>query len=176
MTDHQPVPEARTTLTHADCVVSTPLGYRPLHLDLHVPAGDGPFPVLLWIHGGGWLTGSREWTVDPRFHERMTPFPWLDYHVVFARPLPYLLLLVALLRLTILSTSYLIPYYLGGVRGFRALQVGDTLIWIAAPQLIICLLAAFILRRSDPRILASVGLCLVGLACMSVAHRTRPPS
>ena len=28
-------------------------------------------------------------------HEWMTPFPWLDYHVVFARPLPYLLLLVA---------------------------------------------------------------------------------
>jgi DHA2 family multidrug resistance protein len=107
-------------------------------------------------------------------HEWMTPFPWLDYHVVFARPLPYLLLLVGLLRLTILSTSYLIPYYLGGVRGFRALQVGDTLIWIAAPQLIICLLAAFILRRSDPRILASVGLCLVGLACMSVAYTITP--
>ncbi|MGI5183164.1 alpha/beta hydrolase fold domain-containing protein [Dactylosporangium sp. CA-152071] len=70
MTFH-PVPEPRKTLTHANCVVSTPLGYRPLHLDLHVPPGDGPFPVVLWIHGGGWMTGSRVWTVDQRFHERM---------------------------------------------------------------------------------------------------------
>ena len=53
MTDFHPLPEPRKTLTHANCVVSTPLGYRPLHLDLHVPPGDGPFPVVLWIHGGG---------------------------------------------------------------------------------------------------------------------------
>ena len=62
--------------------------------------------------------------------------------VAFAPPLPRLLLLVAFLRLTILSTAYLIPQYLGAVRGFRALQVGQTLVWIAAPQLIICPLAA----------------------------------
>jgi acetyl esterase/lipase len=71
MTEFHPVPEPRKTLTHAGCVVSTPLGYRPLQLDLHVPPGDGPFPVVLWLHGGGWMTGSRVWTVDQQFHERM---------------------------------------------------------------------------------------------------------
>jgi len=31
-----------------------------LALDLTVPSGvPGPFPVVLWIHGGGWNTGSR---------------------------------------------------------------------------------------------------------------------
>ena len=107
-------------------------------------------------------------------HARSTPYSWLDFKVVLARPLPYLLLMISILRLTILSTSYLIPYYLGGVRGFRALQVGDTLIWIAVPQLIICPLAAFMLRRSDPRITASLGLCLIGLACMTVAYSLTP--
>jgi DHA2 family multidrug resistance protein len=132
---------------------------------------------LDWLNSGliwGLALAGVTMLVAFVIHERATPYPWLDFHVVLARPLPYLLLLVALLRLTILSTAYLIPYYLGGVRGFRALQVGDTLIWIAAPQLILCPLAAFILRRSDSRILASLGLCLVGLACMVVAYRLTP--
>jgi acetyl esterase/lipase len=34
-------------------------GFRPLHLDLHIPEGEGPFPVLLWVHGGGWAGGNR---------------------------------------------------------------------------------------------------------------------
>lgn len=34
-------------------------GFRPLRLDLHVPDGEGPFPVLLWVHGGGWTGGHR---------------------------------------------------------------------------------------------------------------------
>ena len=33
----------------------------PSHmLDLYLPAGSGPFPLVLFIHGGGWSTGSKE--------------------------------------------------------------------------------------------------------------------
>lgn len=28
-------------------------------LDLYLPAGDGPWPLLVWVHGGGWVGGSR---------------------------------------------------------------------------------------------------------------------
>lgn len=32
---------------------------RPLRLDLHLPAGTPPFPVVVWVHGGGWQGGEK---------------------------------------------------------------------------------------------------------------------
>jgi DHA2 family multidrug resistance protein len=107
-------------------------------------------------------------------HETRTREPLFNLKVAFGAPLPQLLLLVAFLRLTILSTAYLIPQYLQAVRGFRALQVGQTLVWIAAPQLIFCPLAAFLLRRIDPRLVSSIGFICVSLACLIVAHGLTP--
>jgi acetyl esterase/lipase len=39
-------------------VYSTPDG-QELKLDLARPAGDGPFPAIVFIHGGGWYLGDR---------------------------------------------------------------------------------------------------------------------
>jgi acetyl esterase/lipase len=41
-------------------------------LDLYLPVTDKPFPVLLWIHGGGWMIGDRSMYggVGERFAER----------------------------------------------------------------------------------------------------------
>ena len=103
-------------------------------------------------------------------HDLTTPHPWLDLKVFVNGPLPFLLLMIALLRLTILATAYLIPQYLGAVRGFRALEIGDTLVWIAIPQLILCPIAAFMLTRTDPRVAPSIGLACIGCACLMVAN------
>lgn len=29
-------------------------------LDLYVPAGNGPFPLIIYVHGGGWRIGDKE--------------------------------------------------------------------------------------------------------------------
>jgi DHA2 family multidrug resistance protein len=107
-------------------------------------------------------------------HEKRTPHPGVNLQVIFTAPLPRLLLLIAFLRLTILSTAYVIPQFLQVARGFRALEVGQTLLWIAAPQLVICFVAGYILRRSDPRLVASLGFMCICAACLLVAHGLTP--
>jgi DHA2 family multidrug resistance protein len=107
-------------------------------------------------------------------HEATTPHPLVNFKLITSYPLPFLLVLIGFLRLSILATAVLIPLFLGSVRGFRALQVGDTLWWIAAPQLILCALAGLMLRRSDPRLVASIGLAFVASACLMVAWNITP--
>jgi acetyl esterase/lipase len=46
---------------------AAPLGFRPLLLDLYLPpAGPGPAPLVVFLHGGGWLRGDRS-MVSPSF-------------------------------------------------------------------------------------------------------------
>jgi acetyl esterase/lipase len=40
-----------------DVVYQTMAGYRPQIVDIYVPAGKGPHPLVLYIHGGGWMGG-----------------------------------------------------------------------------------------------------------------------
>lgn len=107
-------------------------------------------------------------------HERTTAHPAVDFKVVMGAPLPRLLVLVGFLRLTILSTAYIVPQFLIAVRGFRAIEIGQTLVWIAAPQLLVCLLGGYLLRRSDPRLVASAGFICVCCACLMVAYQLTP--
>src|SRR5262249_59172774 len=44
---------------HPDLTYCTPDAGTKLELDLARPAGKGPFPAVVFIHGGGWLVGSR---------------------------------------------------------------------------------------------------------------------
>jgi|1186.fasta_scaffold05734_3 acetyl esterase/lipase len=77
----------------ADAAVhTTPLvsgvAYGPLpeqRLDVHLPAdGTGPFPVLIYLHAGGWIAGDR--TVIPDFIaaqvERGIALVSVDYRLV----------------------------------------------------------------------------------------------
>lgn len=41
----------------ADIVFSTVPGYRPLRLDLYHKPGSGPRPLVIYVHGGGWVGG-----------------------------------------------------------------------------------------------------------------------
>jgi acetyl esterase/lipase len=63
MTDANAVPAGTTVLSE--------LRYAPDHerqaLDLYLPAGDGPWPLLVWIHGGAFRAGSKDGPVPLAF-------------------------------------------------------------------------------------------------------------
>jgi DHA2 family multidrug resistance protein len=107
-------------------------------------------------------------------HELHTAHPGINLKIVFKAPLPRTMTLIALVRLTILSTSFVIPQFLQVVRGFRALEVGGTLVWIAVPQFLVAILAGFLLRRTDARFVSSAGLMCICAACLVVAHGLTP--
>ncbi len=52
--------------TYSDVEFSRPGGYS-LQMDAHVPEGDGPFPAVVIVHGGAWVTGDRRRSVEPLF-------------------------------------------------------------------------------------------------------------
>lgn len=100
-----PYPPPRTgplgELIHENMVYSCEAGYRPLFLDLRVPRhAAGPQPLIVWIHGGGWVFGSRR-RLPPnlfhnRLHDRMLEAGYavaaVDYRFAREAPLPGILL------------------------------------------------------------------------------------
>ncbi len=43
----------------ADIIYDQLLHHRPLRLDLYRPAGEGPWPLVLFVHGGAWMAGTK---------------------------------------------------------------------------------------------------------------------
>ena len=61
-----------TTKSAASCVQTGDSPFRVggdsedcLYLDVHTPTGAGPFPVMVWIHGGAFNTGTASVYADP---------------------------------------------------------------------------------------------------------------
>ncbi|NMO91103.1 alpha/beta hydrolase [Actinomycetospora sp. TBRC 11914] len=51
---------ALTALDQSGAPPDATVRYRPgLDLDLWLPPGPGPHPVMVWVHGGSWVRGAR---------------------------------------------------------------------------------------------------------------------
>ena len=132
---------------------------------------------LDWQNSGrvwGLMLGGAILLISFWFHATRSATSWINIRVALGYPLPVILVLVTILRSSLLTTAFLIPQFLGVVRGFHALQIGDTLLWVALPQLLLFPLAGHLLRYVDPRVPALVGLSLIGVAGLMVAHGLTP--
>ncbi len=58
----------------------------------------------------------------------------------------------------LLGAYYVLPQFAAVVKGWRELQIGQILIWLALPQLVLTPLSALLLRYIDARLLLACGL------------------
>ena len=164
-------PVNRELLKHADWwgIVYASLGFSLLY------AGLDQGNRLDWLHSGlitGLLLGGGLLLVAFAVQELTSPRPWIDLRYASRGNLPLLFLLVTFFRFSVLATSYVIPQYLVTVQGFRAIEVGGVLLWIALPQFVLAPLVATLLRNVEPRFPLALGFALVACACFMAAQLT----
>src|ERR1041384_4000729 len=76
------------------------------------------------------------------------------------------------LRFMILAIALLVPAFLGAIQGYRPLETGRVLLWVAAPQLIVGFVGAWLMRRVDGRLMLATGFATVAVACLLNAQLT----
>lgn len=70
------------------------------------------------------------------------------------------------------SSTYLIPVFLGRVRGYDSLEIGTTVFVTGVAQILSTVIAARLSTRMDPRIVVSAGLTLFAAALWLTSHMT----
>jgi len=70
------------------------------------------------------------------------------------------------------SSTYLIPVFLGRVRGYDSLEIGTTVFVTGIAQILSTVIAARLSTKLDPRITVSAGLTLFAAALWLTSHMT----
>jgi DHA2 family multidrug resistance protein len=94
------------------------------------------------------------------------PNPLVNFKFLWNRNTLLLGLVLICFRFVFLAPVVSIPSFLGSVQGYRPLQTGPVLLWLALPQALAGLLAMALLRHIDPRILLTAGFGTVAVACL----------
>lgn len=99
-----------------------------------------------------------------------TPNPLINFKFLARRNTILLSGVLILFRFAILTTVVIIPSYLGSVQGYRPLQTGPVLLWVALPQLLLGILAIYLLKYIDARLILTTGFALIATACLMNAR------
>jgi DHA2 family multidrug resistance protein len=68
------------------------------------------------------------------------------------------------------GSIYLLPVYLGQIQGYNALQIGEVLMWMGLPQLLILPLVPILMQRVDNRLLVGFGFIMFALSSFMNAY------
>ena len=92
--------------------------------------------------------------------------PFVDLGLYARRQFLIASLLSAISGFALYGSSFLLPLYLGQIAGYSPMQIGEVIMWVGLPQILVMPLAFVAARRVDNRIVCSIGLGLFGLSCL----------
>jgi len=98
------------------------------------------------------------------------PNPLVNFRFLLRRNTLLLGVVLIFFRFVMLATVVVIPSYLGSIKGYLPLQTGPILLWVGLPQCIFGLLAMYLLKYIDARLILTAGFTLVAIACVMNAQ------
>src|SRR6201992_2570206 len=130
---------------------------------------------LYWWHSGiivGLVVSGSFLVMMTIIRRVRMPNPLINLKFLLSRNTLLLGVVLIFFRFTMLATVVVIPSYLGSVKGYLPLQTGPVLLWVGLPQCICGLLAMYLLKYIDARLILTFGFTLVSIACLLNAHLT----
>jgi DHA2 family multidrug resistance protein len=64
------------------------------------------------------------------------------------------------------GSVYIVPVYLAQIQGYSAWQIGQAMMWLGLPQLLIIPFVPQLMQRFDPRVILGIGLALFATSCL----------
>jgi DHA2 family multidrug resistance protein len=121
---------------------------------------------LDWLNSGlvcGLLLGGSILIVAFLVQEAHAENPLIHLPIAVRANVAVPALLISIYGFGSTATGFVLPDYLTRIQGLRDLQIGDTLNWIALPQIVLVPLVALLLKRVDARLLLVFGFATISL-------------
>ncbi len=121
---------------------------------------------LDWLSSGivtGLLLAGSLLVVTFLVHEARTEYPLIHLRIMVRRNVAVPALLISIYGFGSMATGFVLPDYLTRIQGLRDLQIGDTLNWIALPQIVLVPLVSLLLKRIDARLVLVFGFAMIAI-------------
>ncbi len=124
---------------------------------------------LDWLNSGtivGLIVSGSFLLLATVVRRMLMPNPLINFSFLARRNTLLLGCVLIFFRFVLLATVVIIPSYLGSVKGFLPLQTGPVLLWVALPQCLCGIIAVYLLKYIDARLILTAGFALIAIACL----------
>ncbi|MBC8124024.1 MAG: multidrug efflux MFS transporter [Gemmatimonadaceae bacterium] len=101
--------------------------------------------------------------------------PFINLRLLLRRNFGLASIVNVALGLGLYGSVYILPLYLAQIQGYNALQIGQVIMWMGLPQLLIVPFVPRLMQRLDARWLVGMGILLFAVSCFmnsTMTHET----